>query len=92
MSIVLIIIIILLFIFTLILLTNILKIRYNNENPKYIYRYIPKKYLDQQYYDNLPSDLYKTMFSSASPWTVDNTSYRDFNKSENVNKYFISQI
>lgn len=84
-------IILLLLISIIILIKSILSIKYQNQ-PKYIYRYVPKKYLDQQYYDNLPSDLYKTMFSSSSPWTVDNTSYRDFNKMENVNKYFVSQI
>ena len=87
----LIIIILFLFISILILLSSIISIKYQSQ-PKYIYRYVPKKFLDQEYYDNLPSDIFKTMFSSASPWTVDNTTYRDFNKSENVNKYFISQI
>lgn len=65
----------------------------NNKCPKVkvIYRYMPKKYLDQQYNENMASDIFKNMFTMVSPW-VSGNSERDFNKMENVNKYFVSQV
>ena len=34
-----------------------MKVNYNNKT-KYVYRYIPKKYIDQQYDDNYANDLW----------------------------------
>lgn len=37
--------------------------------PKIIYRYIPKHTLDVQFGDsNVPSEIYKDMFTKSSPW------------------------
>jgi hypothetical protein len=52
---------------------------------------MPKKYLDQQYNENMASDIFKNMFTMVSPW-VSGNSERDFNKMENINKYFVSQV
>lgn len=75
----------------LILINGLLKVYYNNKI-KYIYRYVPKKYLDQQYEDNYANDLFKSLFTTNTPWLVDSVRYRDTKKMEEVNKYFISQV
>ena len=37
--------------------------------PKIVYRYIPKHTLDVQFGDsNVPSEIYKDMFTKSSPW------------------------
>jgi hypothetical protein len=37
--------------------------------PKIIYKYIPKHTLDVQFGDeNVPSEIYKDMFTKSSPW------------------------
>ncbi len=56
-----------------------------------IYKYIPKKTIDAQFEDNYPTDLFKAMFTQTSPWVQTLMDY-DREKSELVNKYFISQI
>ena len=55
------------------------------------YKYMPKKIMDQQFEDNMPSEIFRTMFTQTSPWIA---SVMDFDreKSANVNAYFISQI
>ena len=75
----------------LLMINAVLRIKYNN-TIKYVYRYVPKKYIDQQYEDNYANDLFKTMFTTTTPWLVDSVRYRDTEKMENVNKYFVSQI
>ena len=38
-------------------------------SPKIIYKYVPKNYLDIQFDDeNVPSEIYKDMFTKSSPW------------------------
>lgn len=66
----------------------------NNKCPKaeIIYKYLPKKYLDQQYNENMASDIFQNMFTMSSPWIADSVYYRDTSKTENINKYFVSQI
>lgn len=76
---------------TLILINGLMKLHYNNK-VKYVYRYVPKKYLEQQYEDNYANDLFKTLFTTNTPWLVDSVRYRDTEKMEQVNKYFVSQI
>lgn len=82
---------IIIFICLLIIINSIMKVNYNNKT-KYVYRYIPKKYIDQQYDDNYANDLFKNLFTTTSPWLVDSVRYRDTNKMEQVNKYFVSQV
>lgn len=89
--IILIIFVLVLVISILILIDNILKVNYEKK-VKYVYRYVPKKYIDQQYDDNYANDMFKTLFTTTSPWLVDSVRYRDEKKMETVNKYFISQI
>ena len=82
---------VIIFICSLIIINSIMKVNYNNKT-KYVYRYIPKKYIDQQYDDNYANDLFKNLFTTTSPWLVDSVRYRDTNKMEQVNKYFVSQV
>ena len=76
---------------TITLISSVLKIKYNEE-VKYVYRYVPKKYLDQQYEDNYANELFKSLFTTTSPWLVDSVRYRDEKKMETVNKYFVNQV
>lgn len=75
----------------LILINGLLKVNYDNKI-KYVYRYVPKKYIDQQYEDNYANDLFKSLFTTNTPWLVDSVRYRDTEKMEQVNKYFVSQV
>ena len=45
----------------------------------------------RQFEDNFPTDLFKSLFTQNSPWVQTLLDY-DREKSENVNKYFITQI
>ena len=76
---------------TITLISAVLKVKYNKE-VKYVYRYVPKKYLDQQYEDNYANELFKSLFTTTSPWLVDSVRYRDEKKMETVNKYFVNQV
>lgn len=73
------------------LINAVLEIKYDKK-VRYVYRYVPKKYLDQQYDDNYANDLFKSLFTTTSPWLVDSVRYRDHEKTEVVNKYFVSQV
>lgn len=55
-----------------------------------VYRYIPRKILDQQYDNAVATDFYKSMFTSADTWAY----WLDYDdrKKEATNKYFISQL
>ena len=85
-------IIILTLILSFIIITfNLTKLQYINSKPKIEYRYMPKKILDQQFEDNMPSKLFSSMFNQTSPWINTIMDY-DRRKQEAVNTYFISQI
>jgi len=81
----------LLFILSIILITINLTNLNKQCKEKIIYRYIPKKMIDQQFNDNMPTEIFKSMFTETSPW-VYSSMEKDHNKEELVNKYFISQI
>lgn len=81
----------LLFILSIILITINLTNLNKQCKEKIIYRYIPKKMIDQQFNDNMPTEIFKSMFTETSPWIVSSME-KDHNKEELVNKYFISQI
>jgi len=80
-----------LFILSIILITINLTNLNKQCKEKIIYRYIPKKMIDQQFNDNMPTEIFKNMFTETSPW-VYSSMEKDHNKEELVNKYFISQI
>jgi hypothetical protein len=58
---------------------------------KIIYRYIPRMPEDELSDELFPSDIFETMFSQQSPWLV-SINDLDARKSEEINKYFVSQI
>jgi len=70
---------------------NLTKLNAKCKKEKIIYRYIPKKILDQQYSENMATDLFKSIFTNQDLW-VNNVMSYDERKSENINKYYISQI
>lgn len=83
---------ILLVVLSVVLITiNLTKLNYKCNKEKIVYRYVPKKMIEQQFNDNMPSEIFNSMFTDASPW-IQSSSEKDHNKEEAVNKYFISQI
>jgi len=58
---------------------------------KIIYRYVPRTPEDELNENIFPSDIFETMFSQPSPWLV-SINDLDARKSEEINKYFVSQI
>jgi len=57
---------------------------------KYIYKYIPRTFEEEQNEPILPSQIFNAIFTQPSPWVA---SLYDYNvrKSGEVNKYFVSQ-
>ena len=55
-----------------------------------IYRYIPRSFEEEQEEPVSVSDIFKSMFVNEDPWVKSTTSY-DVRKTEEINKYFISQ-
>ncbi len=55
-----------------------------------IYKYIPRTFEEEQEEPVYPSDIFKTMFTQQSPW-IRSVKGADSIKSEQVNKYFVSQ-
>lgn len=88
-SIIIIIIIIIGFIFLYIDLYNRFNEKSNEE--KIVYRYVPRMPEDEMVDQIFPSDIFETMFSQPSPWLV-SINDLDARKSEEINKYFVSQI
>ena len=70
---------------------SLTQINFKCPKKEIIYKYIPKKTIDAQFEDNYPTDLFKAMFTQTSPWVRTLMDY-DREKSEYVNKYFISQL
>ena len=58
---------------------------------KIVYRYIPRTPQDDMIEDIFPSDIFETMFSQPTPWLV-SINDLDARRSEEINKYFVSQI
>lgn len=55
-----------------------------------IYRYVPRSFDEEQEEPVYVSDIFKSMFVNPDPWIQSTTSY-DTRKTEEINKYFISQ-
>jgi hypothetical protein len=58
---------------------------------KIIYRYIPRSFEEEQEEPVYVSDIFKTMFTQASPWAAD-TNDVDTRKREVINNFGISQV
>lgn len=62
-----------------------------NKGEKIVYRYVPRTPQDEMSDEVFPSDIFETMFKQPSPWLV-SVNNLDARKSEEINKYFVSQI
>ncbi len=61
------------------------------QEPRIVYRYIPRTFEEEQV-DPVPvSDIFETMFSQPSPWVGSIKTY-DRRKQEKINQYFVSQL
>ena len=54
------------------------------------YRYLPRTFEEEQSQPVYVSDIFKTMFSNQSPWLF-SIQNNDKKKTEEMNKFFISQ-
>ncbi len=61
------------------------------QQPKVIYRYIPRTFEEEQTDPLFASDIFETMFSQPSTWVNSILTY-DKRKQEKVNQYFINQL
>jgi len=57
---------------------------------KYIYRYVPRNFIEEQMEPQSVEDAFKTMFKNPSPW-VGKFPEMEIKKGEDINKNFISQ-
>ena len=57
---------------------------------KYVYRFVPRNFTEEQYNQQKVEDMFGTMFKNPSPWTG---KFPDMviKKGEDINKNFISQ-
>ena len=61
------------------------------QEPKIVYRYIPRTFEEEQLEPVYESDIFKTMFTQESPWVTSVNEY-DYKQYDKINKYFISQV
>lgn len=82
-----------LFVGILLLVVEIVKINAGlvKQEPRVIYRYIPRTFEEEQEDPIAVSDIFETMFSQPSPWINSIRTY-DKRKQEQINKYFITQL
>lgn len=85
--------ILLLFIGLLFVIVEIVRINgeYYKQEPRIIYRYIPRTFDEEQEDPVSVSDVFETMFSQPSPWVGSLRNY-DRRKQEKINQYFITQL
>ena len=61
------------------------------EEPRIIYKYIPRTFEEEQQDPISVSDIFEVMFSQPSPW-VSSVRIYDREKQEKINKYFVTQM
>jgi len=61
------------------------------QEPKIIYRYIPRTFEEEQLDPVYVTDIFETLFSQPSPWVGAVRTY-DQRKQEKINQYFVSQL
>lgn len=81
------------FIASIMVITEIARIKagLTPQEPKIIYRYIPRTFEEQELDPIFVTDIFETMFSQPSPWLTSIRSY-DERKQEKINQYFVSQM
>lgn len=85
------IIILLLFLGTVFIVRDLVRLSVACPKQKVIYRFVPRTFNEEIESPVSVTDIFKTMFSQPSPWI---RSIRDYDqrKTEEINKYFITQI
>lgn len=63
----------------------------SNVEQKIVYRYIPRTLEEEMESPVYISEIFRTMFSQPSTW-IDSTDEDAIRRTENINKYFISQM
>ncbi len=84
------IIIILIFLGILCIVVSISKNNQQYQQPKIIYRYIPRTFEEEQNEPVYASDIFRTMFEQPDVWML-SVGALDSHKNEQVNKYFVNQ-
>jgi hypothetical protein len=80
-----------LFIGIIMIVVSLTKEHKQCEKSKVIYRYIPRTFDEEMENPEFVTDVFYTMFSQPSPWLGSIQNY-DRKKTEQINKYFVSQI
>lgn len=83
-------VIIIIFIGILFMTVSIVQTTQKCPQEKIIYRYLPRTFEEEQDEPVYVSDIFYSMFTQDSPW-VKSINSSDTRKSEEINKYFISQ-
>ncbi len=81
-------IIIALIIGVMFIITEILRINMECSD-RYIYRYIPRTFEEEQNEVAYPSDIFKAMFTQPTPW-IHSTNDIDLNRKDAVNLFMVS--
>jgi len=68
----------------------ILRSNYQCPKQKVVYRYLPRTFEQEQSEPVYVSDIFNTMFSQPSVWTT-SINQLDADKTDSINKYFITQ-
>jgi hypothetical protein len=82
---------ILLFFGIIMVIISVSKELMNCPKNKVIYRFIPRTFDEEMENPEFVTDVFATMFSQPSPWLGSIQNF-DRKKTEQINKYFISQI
>lgn len=85
--------IIIIFIAIIMIIIDVTRIKAGlvKQEPKIIYRYLPRTFEEEQLDPVYATDIFETLFSQPSPWVGAVRTY-DRRKQEKINQYFISQL
>lgn len=85
------ILILLIFIGVIFMIIEIVKTSAQCPQQQTIYRYIPRSFEEEQLEPVFPSSVFRVMFEQASPFEQ-SIDQMDIQRTEAINKYFVSQI
>ena len=85
------ILLLIIFIAVIFITVAVLRSEYQCPQQKVVYRYIPRTFEQEQEEPVYVSDIFNTMFSQPSVWTS-SINQIDADKTDDYNKYFISQV
>jgi hypothetical protein len=67
-----------------------IKSELDKSNTKIVYKYIPRTLEEEEKDPIYVSQIFKSMFTQPTVW-IDSVNENDYRKTENLNKFFLSQ-